>query len=79
MDVIKLKLQDYNIEWDGPIIFVKEDRVTILSPLQILEAIEGASNKVSDKIYQLLNSFTSRQQIIGLLERLGEKMLSVKI
>lgn len=79
MNVIKLKLEDFNIEWNSPIIFVKEDMVTILSPFQILQTIESASKKVSEKIYDAFDNLKSREQIIGFLERLGERMLSVKI
>lgn len=79
MNVIKLKLEDFNIEWNSPIIFVKEDMVTILSPFQILQTIESASKKVSEKIYNAFDNLKSREQIIGFLERLGERMLSVKI
>lgn len=79
MDVVKIKLQDYNIEWDGPIILVKEDKVTILSPFQILQFIESASTKVRSRIYNAIKGLNSREEAMSYLELLGKRLLSIKL
>lgn len=79
MDVIKIKLERYRIEWDGPIIFVKEDEVTVLSPFQILHKIENASSKVKQSIYSAMSRMTTREELLTFLEKLGDKILSIRL
>jgi hypothetical protein len=79
MEVIKVRLQYFQIEWDGPIIFVNGDKVTILSPLQILEMIDNASRKVRESIYQSMRSLSSREEMLSYLEKLGKRLLTIRI
>lgn len=79
MEVIRIKLQDYNIEWDGPIILVKGDVVTILSPFQIIQKIENAAKRTKIRIYNLLKGLRSRKQILCFLELLGQRLMEVKL
>ncbi len=79
MDAVRLKLERYKIEWDGPIIFVREDEVTILSPFQILQFIESSSVKVRTKIYHTINRLSSQKEVMRYLERLGERLLAIRL
>ncbi|CAG5080825.1 hypothetical protein [Parvicella tangerina] len=79
MELVRTKLQHYNIEWDGPIIFLKDDTVTILSPFRILQLIENTSSKVRAKVYQTLTNLTSREEVLSYLEKLGNRLLTIKL
>lgn len=79
MDVIRIKLQDYNIEWDGPIILVKGDMVAILSPFQIIQKIESTAKRIKTRIYNMLDGLQSRGQILYFLELLGQRLIGIKL
>lgn len=79
MSDIKHRLEYYQIEWDGPIVFVKDDSVTILSPFQIISRIENTSLKVKTAIYRKLGGLTTRDELLALLERIGVRLLSIKL
>lgn len=79
MDLVRLKLEQYNIEWDGPIVVLVNNKVTILSPFRILSLVDNTSFKVRTSVYEVLRSLTSRKEILSYLERLGKRILRIKL
>ncbi|MCB9187710.1 MAG: hypothetical protein H6599_00370 [Flavobacteriales bacterium] len=78
MNDLRLKLEAFNIEWDGPMIILTNDRVTILSPFQIIDRITSVSSSVQRNIYSTLCNIKTRRQMILILENIARNLLAIR-
>lgn len=78
MENVKAKLISYNIEWDGPIIFIHNNSVTILSPFIIFDKLDLSNGSTQSSVLKRLEQFNSRKELIKFLELLGHRLLAIK-
>lgn len=79
MESLKQKIENLNIEWDGPIIIINNDEVTILSPFKIIDILIRTNKKVYEQIMDAIIGSNSRKTVLQYLEHLGKLLLKVKV
>ncbi|MCB9196465.1 MAG: hypothetical protein H6600_02795 [Flavobacteriales bacterium] len=79
MESLKQKIENLNIEWDGPIIIINNDEVTILSPFKIIDILIRTNKKVYEEIMDTIIRANSRKTVLQYLEHLGKLLLKVKV
>lgn len=79
MNAIRVKLERFKIDWDGPIVILYNDQVTILSPFKILMILENVRDKIRSRIYQRLNQLKTRTSLIHFFEILGKQLLTIRV